>query len=132
MNRDDPAASIPKIYCYMRRPCLHSVSNVYYFQICFDFDLCGRCYENGSVGNRDHNTSHAMQCIMTRNDMGGFVLCGLPYVTEETFPYTKAYAVCVSCRVFWLLPGEGGGGGSKSVAKRRVLFAHFYFEFVLV
>lgn len=37
--------------------------------MCFDYDLCAQCYEQGATSTR-HNTDHAMQCILTRADFG--------------------------------------------------------------
>lgn len=39
--------------------------------ICFDYDLCSTCYENGATTNQ-HTTSHPMQCILTRHDFDIF------------------------------------------------------------
>jgi len=41
--------------------------------ICFDYDCCATCYENGVTSNR-HSTDHPMQCILTRHDFGKFCL----------------------------------------------------------
>lgn len=35
--------------------------------ICYDYDLCGTCYEAGATNTR-HTPDHAMQCILTRSD----------------------------------------------------------------
>ncbi|KAM7284545.1 E3 ubiquitin-protein ligase KCMF1 isoform X3 [Ixodes scapularis] len=35
--------------------------------ICYDYDLCGTCYEVGATSTR-HTPDHAMQCILTRSD----------------------------------------------------------------
>lgn len=35
--------------------------------VCFDYDLCGSCYEGGASTTR-HLTDHPMQCILTRSD----------------------------------------------------------------
>ncbi|KAB7505823.1 E3 ubiquitin-protein ligase KCMF1 [Armadillidium nasatum] len=39
--------------------------------ICFDYDLCSICYENGATTNQ-HTTNHPMQCILTRHDFDIF------------------------------------------------------------
>ncbi|XP_077548658.1 uncharacterized protein LOC144161995 isoform X1 [Haemaphysalis longicornis] len=36
--------------------------------ICFDYDLCERCYEEG-VTDTAHKTEHAVQCILTQVDL---------------------------------------------------------------
>lgn len=35
---------------------------------CFDYDMCGACYDNGATSPR-HKASHPMQCILTRSDL---------------------------------------------------------------
>ncbi|XP_066595752.1 E3 ubiquitin-protein ligase KCMF1-like isoform X2 [Prorops nasuta] len=35
--------------------------------ICYDYDLCGSCYEGGGTSSR-HLADHPMQCILTRTD----------------------------------------------------------------
>lgn len=35
--------------------------------ICYDYDLCATCYENGATTTR-HTADHPMQCILTRTD----------------------------------------------------------------
>ncbi|XP_072177550.1 E3 ubiquitin-protein ligase KCMF1-like [Diadema setosum] len=35
--------------------------------ICYDYDLCATCYENGATTTR-HTAEHPMQCILTRSD----------------------------------------------------------------
>lgn len=35
--------------------------------ICYDYDLCSTCYENGATTTR-HTADHPMQCILTRTD----------------------------------------------------------------
>ena len=37
--------------------------------ICYDYDLCSTCYENGATTTR-HTADHPMQCILTRTDFG--------------------------------------------------------------
>lgn len=37
--------------------------------ICYDYDLCATCYENGATTTR-HTADHPMQCILTRTDFG--------------------------------------------------------------
>lgn len=43
--------------------------------ICYDFDLCADCYDNNAEGssNGRHDSSHPMQCILTKVD-GGIAL----------------------------------------------------------
>lgn len=47
--------------------------------ICYDYDLCASCYEEGVTSTR-HLSEHPMQCILTRSDFelyyGGEVLGG--------------------------------------------------------
>lgn len=35
--------------------------------VCFDYDLCSTCFENGARSSR-HTLDHPMQCILTRSD----------------------------------------------------------------
>lgn len=35
--------------------------------ICYDYDLCATCYEEGATSTR-HSADHPMQCIITRSD----------------------------------------------------------------
>ena len=37
--------------------------------ICYDYDMCATCYENGATTTR-HTADHPMQCILTRTDFG--------------------------------------------------------------
>ena len=37
--------------------------------ICYDYDLCAQCYDNG-VSTTRHTKDHPMQCILTRTDFG--------------------------------------------------------------
>ena len=37
--------------------------------ICYDYDLCATCYENGAT-TTGHTADHPMQCILTRTDFG--------------------------------------------------------------
>ncbi|XP_065071908.1 E3 ubiquitin-protein ligase KCMF1-like [Rhopilema esculentum] len=39
--------------------------------VCFDYDLCASCYENGARSSR-HSADHPMQCILTRSDFDLF------------------------------------------------------------
>jgi len=39
--------------------------------ICFDYDLCSACFENGTTTTR-HTSEHPMQCILTRSDFDLF------------------------------------------------------------
>lgn len=43
--------------------------------ICYDFDLCADCYDNNAEGssNGRHDSSHPMQCILTKVDGG--IIC---------------------------------------------------------
>uniref|UniRef100_A0A182NR88 RING-type E3 ubiquitin transferase n=1 Tax=Anopheles dirus TaxID=7168 RepID=A0A182NR88_9DIPT len=59
--------------------------------ICYDYDLCATCYEEGATTTR-HSTDHPMQCILTQSDFelyyGGEVL---PADQPQSFtcPYCK-------------------------------------------
>ncbi|KAH9366654.1 hypothetical protein HPB48_000597 [Haemaphysalis longicornis] len=86
--------------------------------ICFDYDLCERCYEEG-VTDTAHKTEHAVQCILTQVDLElyygaedakqvqsftcpmcatmGFTLTGLrEHVTSE-HTETEMHVVCPVC-----------------------------------
>ena len=59
--------------------------------ICYDYDLCANCYEEGATSTR-HSADHPMQCILTRSDFelyyGGEVLT--PDQPQSfTCPYCK-------------------------------------------
>ncbi|XP_055636625.1 E3 ubiquitin-protein ligase KCMF1 [Toxorhynchites rutilus septentrionalis] len=59
--------------------------------ICYDYDLCANCYEEGATSTR-HSADHPMQCILTRSDFelyyGGEVLA--PDQPQSfTCPYCK-------------------------------------------
>lgn len=59
--------------------------------ICYDYDLCASCYEEGATSTR-HSADHPMQCILTRSDFelyyGGEVLT--PDQPQSfTCPYCK-------------------------------------------
>lgn len=59
--------------------------------ICYDYDLCANCYEEGATSTR-HSAVHPMQCILTRSDFdlyyGGEVLT--PDQPQSfTCPYCK-------------------------------------------
>lgn len=59
--------------------------------ICYDYDLCANCYEEGATSTR-HSADHPMQCILTRTDFelyyGGEVLT--PDQPQSfTCPYCK-------------------------------------------
>lgn len=59
--------------------------------ICYDYDLCAICYEEGATSTR-HSADHPMQCILTRSDFelyyGGEVLT--PDQPQSfTCPYCK-------------------------------------------
>ncbi|XP_055541686.1 E3 ubiquitin-protein ligase KCMF1 [Wyeomyia smithii] len=59
--------------------------------ICYDYDLCANCYEEGVTSTR-HSADHPMQCILTRSDFelyyGGEVLT--PDQPQSfTCPYCK-------------------------------------------
>ncbi|XP_050098365.1 E3 ubiquitin-protein ligase KCMF1 isoform X2 [Anopheles aquasalis] len=59
--------------------------------ICYDYDLCANCYEEGATSTR-HSADHPMQCILTQSDFelyyGGEVL---PPDQPQSFtcPYCK-------------------------------------------
>ncbi|CAH1980537.1 unnamed protein product [Acanthoscelides obtectus] len=58
--------------------------------VCFDYDLCAACYEEGATNSR-HTTDHPMQCILTRSDFelyyGGEALTSLELPQSYTCPY---------------------------------------------
>lgn len=59
--------------------------------ICYDYDLCANCHEEGATSTR-HSSDHPMQCILTRSDFelyyGGEVLT--PDQPQSfTCPYCK-------------------------------------------
>jgi len=37
--------------------------------VCCDYDLCSACYEARLVTSR-HKVDHAMQCLLTKSDVG--------------------------------------------------------------
>ncbi|XP_044741393.1 E3 ubiquitin-protein ligase KCMF1-like isoform X2 [Chrysoperla carnea] len=57
--------------------------------VCFDYDLCAQCYEQGATTTR-HTTDHPMQCILTRADFelyyGGEVI-----TVDQPQSYTCPY-----------------------------------------
>lgn len=57
--------------------------------ICYDYDLCADCYEDGATSTR-HLNEHPMQCILTRADIelyfGGELLS-----TEQPQSFTCPY-----------------------------------------
>uniref|UniRef100_A0A182K1H2 RING-type E3 ubiquitin transferase n=1 Tax=Anopheles christyi TaxID=43041 RepID=A0A182K1H2_9DIPT len=59
--------------------------------ICYDYDLCATCYEEGATTTR-HSTDHPMQCILTQSDFelyyGGEVLQA-DQPQSFTCPYCK-------------------------------------------
>lgn len=50
--------------------------------ICYDYDLCANCYENGATTTR-HTAEHPMQCILTRSDFGKYQLSFLKYQSRR-------------------------------------------------
>lgn len=93
--------------------------------ICYDYDLCASCYEDGAISTR-HSVDHPMQCILTRLDFelfyGGEVLIAdqpqsftCPYCKRMGFSETSLYehvgaehtdtGVEVVCPVCAALPG---------------------------
>lgn len=58
--------------------------------ICYDYDLCSACHENGATTTR-HTTEHPMQCILTRSDYelyyGGEALTSVEQPQSYTCPY---------------------------------------------
>uniref|UniRef100_T1HUH5 E3 ubiquitin-protein ligase KCMF1 n=1 Tax=Rhodnius prolixus TaxID=13249 RepID=T1HUH5_RHOPR len=57
--------------------------------ICYDYDLCERCYESNSTTAR-HVNSHPVQCILTRRD------CELYYSSESTLQFSQSFT-CPYC-----------------------------------
>lgn len=59
--------------------------------ICYDYDLCANCYEEGATST-SHSIDHPMQCILTRTDFdiyyGGEALNG-EQPQSFTCPYCK-------------------------------------------
>ncbi|XP_037036124.1 E3 ubiquitin-protein ligase KCMF1-like [Bradysia coprophila] len=59
--------------------------------MCYDYDLCANCYEEGATTTR-HSTDHPMQCILTVSDFelyyGGETL-GVEHPRSYTCPYCK-------------------------------------------
>jgi len=51
--------------------------------ICYDFDLCSECYDNNAEGssNGRHDSSHPMQCILTKVDGGNCAVLCSPLTT---------------------------------------------------
>ncbi|XP_077548660.1 E3 ubiquitin-protein ligase KCMF1-like [Haemaphysalis longicornis] len=86
--------------------------------ICFDYDLCERCYEEG-VTDTAHKTEHAVQCILTQVDLElyygaedakqvqsftcpmcatmGFTLTGLREHLTSEHTETEMHVVCPVC-----------------------------------
>lgn len=57
--------------------------------ICFDYDLCADCYEEGATSTR-HSTDHPMQCLLTRTDMDMY-FGGEMLNSEQPQSYTCPY-----------------------------------------
>ncbi|XP_055375065.1 E3 ubiquitin-protein ligase Kcmf1 isoform X2 [Condylostylus longicornis] len=59
--------------------------------ICYDYDLCADCYEEGATSTR-HSVDHPMQCILTRSDIElyfGGELLNSEQPQSFTCPYCK-------------------------------------------
>eukprot|EP00794_Sanderia_malayensis_P005391 gene5391-6064_t len=57
--------------------------------VCFDYDLCSTCYENGARSSR-HSLDHPMQCILTRSDFELFY-AGEAVQFDQSQSYTCPY-----------------------------------------
>ncbi|XP_071946853.1 E3 ubiquitin-protein ligase KCMF1-like [Antedon mediterranea] len=57
--------------------------------ICYDYDLCASCYENGATTPR-HTAEHPMQCILTRSDFDIYY-GGESITLEQTQAFTCPY-----------------------------------------
>lgn len=58
--------------------------------ICYDYDLCANCYEEGATSTR-HSSDHPMQCILTRADFELYYGGGEVLSTEQTQSFTCPY-----------------------------------------
>lgn len=69
--------------------------------ICFDYDLCSTCYDSGVTTTR-HQSTHPMQCIVTRSDFELF------YGGESLqFDHASSYSfVCPHCNKFGLTDSQ--------------------------
>lgn len=56
--------------------------------ICYDYDLCGNCYQEGTTSTR-HSNEHPMQCILTRSDFELYY-GGESIISEHPQSYTCA------------------------------------------
>lgn len=54
--------------------------------ICYDYDLCSTCYEQGETSS-NHASEHPMQCILTRHDFELYYH-GERYTSEQAQSYT--------------------------------------------
>ncbi|XP_026472832.1 E3 ubiquitin-protein ligase KCMF1-like isoform X2 [Ctenocephalides felis] len=57
--------------------------------ICYDYDLCASCYDEGATTTR-HSTEHPMQCILTRSDFDLYY-GGETLTNEQPQSYTCPY-----------------------------------------
>ena len=60
--------------------------------ICFDYDLCSTCRDNGTTTTR-HTSNHPMQCIITRSDFGKFKNFGYLYLYLFLTRQLKVYVI---------------------------------------
>ncbi|CAF1194585.1 unnamed protein product [Rotaria sordida] len=54
--------------------------------ICYDYDLCSTCYEQGEASSH-HTNEHPMQCILTRQDFD-FYYHGERYTSDQAQSFT--------------------------------------------
>ena len=58
--------------------------------MCYDYDLCGACRDTKALSGR-HTVDHAMQCILTRADMGKYssewnnILCVTTFLLLQNY-----------------------------------------------
>lgn len=57
--------------------------------VCFDYDLCSKCYDRGLISGR-HRTTHPVQCIILLSDFDTF------YRGDESVTETQSYT-CPCC-----------------------------------
>ena len=56
--------------------------------VCCDYDLCSACYDAKLVTSR-HKVDHAMQCLLTKSDVGQ----SLPHSHVNVQVYSSIYTV---------------------------------------
>lgn len=62
---------------------------------CCDYDLCSACYEAGLATSR-HKVDHAMQCLLTRSDLGKVTL-DLSLIVQQAIHYLFCAYVISQC-----------------------------------